>query len=325
MSQADGMPGARGAADRFPLVNLLLFLLTLCTTMVAGAYLSHFDHDIIRFWVQFKYHWRTWTLEGLPFAVSLMAILVSHEFGHFLMSRHHSVRCSLPYFLPGPNLVGTFGAVIFMKSSIPHRRALFDIGAAGPLTGLAVAVFTMVLGFATAEVEVFQARDFPHGMVLFHPNLLLHSYLYVWEALSGSALPENAVISSPLLDAACVGFLVTMLNLLPVGQLDGGHVAYAALGRRSFWLGLLMLAAIIFMGVMYWVPWFFLAGLLFLLMGRRGFKHPPPLDPHLRLDRGRQVLAGLVLVLFIFIVSPAPVDVYIPGVLEEITSITPPR
>ena len=119
-------------------INIILFVLTCLSTVVAGAYLSHFDQDLWRFWAVIKYRPHMW-LDGLPFAVTIMAILTAHELGHYFLSRHHRVNCSLPYFLPGPNLVGTFGAVIFMRSPIPNRKALFDIGAAGPLMGLLVA------------------------------------------------------------------------------------------------------------------------------------------------------------------------------------------
>lgn len=312
----------RAARTRVPFSNLALFVLTVASTVLAGAYLAHFDADFLRFWVEFKHHPHIW-VDGLPFAVTLMAILLSHELGHYLLARHHQVRCTLPYFLPGPNLVGTFGAVILMKSAIPNRRALFDIGAAGPLAGLAAAIFAMAVGLATAEVSWFNPGDFPQGAVMFHYNLLLLAMSKLWP-LAPPAAPvalalhpeltaeiNTTVITSPLLDAACVGFLVTMLNLVPVGQLDGGHIAYAVLGRRSKWLSVAALAGIVVLGSFYWLPWLFLAVLLAVIMGRRGFVHPPPLDPLPALGPGRKILAALILILFILIVSPNPVDVYL--------------
>jgi len=316
------------ASGGFPVVNLLLFIATLFTTVFAGAYLSHFDHDFFRFFVQFRYNFREWLLDGLPFAVSLLAILVSHELGHWLLSRYHRVRCSLPYFIPGPNLVGTFGAVIFMKSAIPDRRALFDIGAAGPLTGLLVASFTMLVGFATAKVEYFYPGAFPQGMVVFQPNLLLWAAGSLWPlatpeipaAMQAAGIDPDSLVkimSSPFLDAACVGYLVTMLNLMPIGQLDGGHISYALFGSRSWLIGIIMFGVIVVLGIKFWFAWLFLAGLLLLLMGRRGFRHPPPVNPQVRLNPGRKVLGAVVLISFALIISPAPVNVYLPGEEES--------
>jgi membrane-associated protease RseP (regulator of RpoE activity) len=211
-----------------PAVNAGLFLATFITTIMAGAFLAHFDSDLVRLWVQLKHHpgWlRDWAWDGIYFAVPLMAILLAHEMGHYLMARHYGVASTLPYFLPGPNLVGTFGAVIVITGRVPNRKALFDIGAAGPLCGLIVTVFTMVAGLKTVAVE---PMALPFGGVLFHPNLLLS-----WVAPWFGPWPEDAMLVSPLLDAACVGFLVTALNLMPLGQLDGGHIAYAAAGKAA--------------------------------------------------------------------------------------------
>jgi membrane-associated protease RseP (regulator of RpoE activity) len=303
---------------------------TLFTTVFAGAYLAHFDHDFFRFWTQLKYQ-PGWWIDGLAFAAPLMAILLSHELGHYLMSRYHGVRSSLPFFIPGPNLVGTFGAVIIMKGRIPDRRALFDIGAAGPLAGLVVTLFTMILGFAFADVICFDGREvelffevnFPQGAVLFDMNLLERLVFEAWpwyhsgncmavmsEAADSSSISH--IIHSPLLDAAAVGFLVTMLNLLPIGQLDGGHIAYSVLGKRAWWLGWVCLAGVLVMGVLYWLPWLMMGLLLVFLMGFKGLKHPPPENPEVGLTRGRIILAVIVLVIFILIVSPIPVSVYVP-------------
>lgn len=308
-----------------PWLNIALFITTLFTTVVAGTYLAHFDSDLIRFWILLKYRPQM-LADGLPFAVSIMAILLSHELGHYLLSRHHNVACSLPYFLPGPNLVGTFGAVIFMKSPIPDRNALFDIGAAGPLAGMAVTVFVMVMGFATAEVEWFFPYNFQEGVVLFRPNLMLYLVGRAWPLAPPEALPEfraglesamhaGTIINSPLLDAACIGFLVTMLNLLPIGQLDGGHIAHAALGNRSIWLSRAFMVIIFILGY-FWLPWIFMGLLLLVVMGRKGLRHPPPLNPYTGLTRGRALLAFLMIVIFILILAPVPVDIGIPQMVS---------
>lgn len=283
-------------------VNALLFFATVLTTVFAGVFLSHFDSDFFRFWATFKYH-PEWLLDGLSFSIPLMAILLSHEMGHYLVSRYHGVHSSLPYFIPGPSLVGTFGAVILMKSRIPNRRALFDIGAAGPLAGLAVALFTMVLGFATARVDIFSKANYPQGLVVFSPSIILGEAL----KLSGH-FNADLMYSSPLLDAASVGLLVTMLNLLPIGQLDGGHIAYAVLGRRTIWLTGATFIMLLFLGI-FWPAWIFMGVLLIALTGVKGLRHPPPDNPEIPLTRGRLALAVVILVIFIAILAPVPVSV----------------
>lgn len=297
-------------APAFPWVNALLFAATFFTTMLAGAYLSHFDSDFFRFWIMFRYH-PEWLIQGLAFSVPLLAILLAHEMGHYLVSKYHGVHSSLPYFIPGPSLVGTFGAVIFMKSRIPDRRALFDIGAAGPLAGLMVALFTLFAGMATAHTQTFSEADYPQGMVAFHPNLLLYAVMKVWSFTNSMVASPDVMIESPLLDAACVGFLVTALNLLPVGQLDGGHVAYAALGRRASWLTWFTIAALLGMAFL-WPAWGIMVVFLVLLTGFKGLRHPPPDDPDLPLTPGRSLLAIAMLIIFILILAPVPVSVYGP-------------
>jgi len=311
---ATGGHGGRKPLN-LPWPNLALFALTLCTTLFAGAYLANFDPDLRRFWIMLKHH-PGLILDGLPFAVSLLAILVAHEFGHYLVSRHHRVRASLPYFLPGPNLLGTFGAVILMKSKIPNRNALFDIGAAGPLAGLMVTFFALGLGLYYAEpVCLYSSLSIEPDQtaVVFFPNLLLFLLLDYWPGLFdfGAAAcprPHLAVIHSPLLDAACVGFLVTAMNLLPVGQLDGGHITYAAMGERAKYAGAFSALLLVGLGFL-WPPWLFLAALLILFMGRNRFEHPPPLDPHTPLSRDRKLLALLLIVIFVLILSPAPINI----------------
>jgi len=295
--------------QKFPWINVVLFVVTLFTTMFAGTYLAHFEPDLLKFWIMIKYHPHL-ILDGLPFAGTLMAILIAHELGHYVFSKYHRVDSSLPYFLPGPNIVGTFGAVIVMKSRIPDRRALFDIGAAGPLMGLVVALFATVLGLSYAENECLYTTAGQENMVvLFNPNLLMSGLFQAWGVFAGGrgACPGGIpVINSPLLDAACIGYLVTTLNLLPIGQLDGGHISYSALGRRSTWVGVFAMGLMVLLGIFFWPPWLFMGVLLFVLMGRKGFQHPPPIYPDVRLTFGRKVLAVMVAVLFFLIIAPTP-------------------
>ena len=297
-------------------INFLLFALTAVSTVAAGTYLAHFDQDLWRFWGELKFRPES-LLDGLPFSVTLLSILLAHELGHYLLSRHHRVDCTLPYFLPGPTLVGTFGAVIFMRSPIPNRKALFDIGAAGPLMGLAVAVLATAVGLYTAHSAWYYPAIDTRGQVMFSGNLLSFLLLKLIPVAPAAPLSAWAIqypapyeaLSSPFLDAAMVGYMVTMLNLLPIGQLDGGHINHAVFGRRSIYFGIVTLVAMGAMAYFFWPPWIFLALFLVLLMGRRGLRHPPPLDPVSPLGWPRLAVAVLVLILFVLIFSPMPVGI----------------
>ncbi len=260
--------------------------------------MAHFDDDLRRFLVYLRYH-PGWWLDGLPFAVTLMVILLSHEMGHYLLSRYHGVKASLPYFIPGPNLVGTFGAVILMRDRIHSRKALVDIGAAGPIAGFIVCLFALYVGIYYARLVPL---DKTSSMVLFNPNLItFYAFKYF---LAGTADPY-IVIESPILDAAWVGFFVTMLNLLPIGQLDGGHITYAVFGKRAHWVSWAMVGLLLIMSIL-WPGWGIFAIFILILMGRRGIKHPPPQFAEKRLATSRILVAILILIIFILTFLPVP-------------------
>jgi membrane-associated protease RseP (regulator of RpoE activity) len=304
---------------KFPWLNLLLFAATLMTTVLAGSYLIYPDPDLYRFWIEVQAH-PEFLLDGLPFSVALLSILMAHELGHYIVSRHHGVACSLPFFIPGPTVIGTFGAVIYMKSRIPDRRALFDIGAAGPLSGLIVAGFTMIVGLLTAQPQSLASLAGQEPVVIFNANLLSTLMMAAGTRLAPGLLPAavksllanpaaGGALASPFLDAACVGFLVTMINLLPIGQLDGGHIAYALFGKRCLWLSAGALALLCGLGLRWWWPWIVLAAFVLVLMGRKGLIHPPPENPELKLLLGQKLLAAVILILFILILSPVPFEI----------------
>ncbi len=283
---------------RIPWLNIILFLLTVASTMFFGSYMAHYDPDIRRFWVYLKYH-PEWWLDGLPFSITLMVILLSHELGHFLFSRYHRVPASLPYFIPAPNLVGTFGAVILMRGRIRDRKALLDIGSAGPICGFIVSLFAMYIGIKTARIVPFEKSE---SLILFQPNLLIHWALFKW-------LPNiepSSVIQSAILDASWVGFFVTMLNLLPIGQLDGGHIAYACFGERTTYLSWGMIVILFIMGFLFWAGWLFFGIFALLLMGPKGIKHPPPLYPEIKLDWKRKLIALASFAIFVLTFIPTP-------------------
>ncbi len=242
---------------------------------------------------------------GLPYAVALMGFFLAHEGGHWLACRAWGVDSSPPWFLPAPTLIGTFGAVIRIRGPIPHRRALFDIGIAGPLAGFAVALPVLALGILRSEVV--PATPPTPGTILFGDSLLTR-WLVAWlrpEALRGDLLAD------PLYIAGWVGLLATAMNLVPAGQFDGGHVLYAlfprahrtvSLATATFLSSLVAFRWILHGRVSAWIVW---AGVTWVL----GRNHPPVPWWPVRLGRGRVLLAWLALAILVLCFMPDPVDV----------------
>lgn len=237
-------------------------------------------------------------LEGWPFAASLLGILLAHEMGHYAVARRFGVPASLPYFIPLPlSLLGTMGAVIQMKAPPRDRRALLILGAAGPLAGMVVAVPVLILGLMTSPVVVIQPLPgyFQEG------NSILYASLKV--LIFGQLLPSGNVdvlINSVAL-AGWAGMFVTALNLIPAGQLDGGHIAYAIFGRRARWLTWVVVGVLVALSV-FWQGWLLWAGLV-LLLGR---VHSVPLDDITPLGPGERRLAALAAFVFVLVFIPIP-------------------
>ncbi len=258
---------------------------------------------------------------GWVFSVPLMAILLAHEFGHFFAGMYHRVDVSPPYFIPIPFfLLGTLGAVIQIRERIRSRNALLDIGAAGPLAGLVVAVPVVIYGLATSPIQpVPETEYFVEGHSLL--------YLAILHGLKGPIEPGYDVFLSPTALAGWAGLLVTMINLLPFGQLDGGHVAYALIGSRQNRVSKLVLRLLPFVALMiglaYGVPsylagvrgdpliydatagmhWLVWAGVLWLLTRATGPGHPPTEDTDL--TPRRRIVGWLTLTLFVFLFMPS--------------------
>lgn len=277
-----------------------LFLLTVFTTLWAGAYQARIDPR--QGPVQFLLDDPARLLTGLPFAGTLLGILVTHEFGHYLFSLMHRVPASLPLFIPGPpHFIGTFGAVIRMRSPILSRKALFDIGVAGPIAGFLVAVVALVIGLRLSKVVTSEAV---YGLHLGEPLLL---QFVSWLVLG--PLPQGYdVILHPVGFAAWFGLFVTSLNLIPIGQLDGGHVAYALWGGKQRTVALAMLPVLMVLGFMPggWPGWFLWAG----LAGLVGLGHPPVRDPQTPLGRTRIWVGWGALAIFVLTFAPIPFSVY---------------
>jgi membrane-associated protease RseP (regulator of RpoE activity) len=269
-----------------------LFLLTVVTTVAAGMLWEGLD----------PLKQPALFYRGLPYAGTLLTILFCHEMGHYLTARYYGMDVTLPYFLPAPPvpfILGTFGAFIRMKSPPQHRRALLYVGAAGPIAGFCVALPAMIYAYTTSTVTPIPTE----GTGLYFGEPLL---LQLIGRLVIGPLPEGAVLTLNSVGlAAWFGLLVTMFNLLPIGQLDGGHIVYALLGRATRYLSWLLIGVLLVLGWYFWPGWYFWA-LVGWLTGRR---HPTILDQHAPLTRRSQVIAGLALVIFIACFMPVPVDI----------------
>ena len=282
------MPGVVQAKPSRAWINGVLFLLTLLTTLFIGA--SSEVNGLPRSLADW--------LRGVPFSFTLLAILGTHELGHYFMARWHKVDVTLPYFIPVPFGLGTFGAFIKMKSPVENRRALFDVAVAGPLAGLVVALPLLVIGLLASPVKPIISG----GVGVQEGNSLLYALLKLLiygQWLPGSGVDVNL---SSMAFAAWFGLLVTAFNLLPVGQLDGGHILYA-LGITSRWVGYGVLGVLLVLGAVAWSGWYVWAALIFFVTG---LEHPAPLNEITRLDPARRVLAALAILIFILIFTPIP-------------------
>jgi membrane-associated protease RseP (regulator of RpoE activity) len=235
---------------------------------------------------------------GLPFSLTLLLILLTHEMSHYFTSRLHHVSATLPYFIPAPSIIGTFGAVIKMKPPIPDRRSLIDIGASGPIGGLIVAIIATIVGLSLSEVK--PAGELQHGLAF--GSSLLFTFL---SKIMLNVDPEKFdVILHPVAFAGWIGLLVTSLNLLPIGQLDGGHISYALFGEKHEWISKGMIPVLVILGIIFWPGWIVWAALMFFL----GYRHPPVVYPHIQLDRKRKMVGWISLVIFILTFTPMPVQ-----------------
>jgi len=272
----------------FPFVNAILLGVTALTTTVAGVYwegLDPFAHPLL-------------LVRGLPFAATLISILLVHETGHYVMCVRHRISASLPYFIPAPPQIfplGTFGAFIRIRSRFPDRRALFDVGAAGPWAGFVVALIATIVGLARSTV--LPAAPQAHALEL--GDSLLTAAL---TRLVLNADPAT-VLLHPVAFAGWFGLFVTSINLLPVGQLDGGHVLYAAAGRMTRLVPALLIAFLLWLGFKGWPGWIVWAVIITVL---HSIGHPRTQDDWRPLGPGRLLATGATLVVFIltFVAEP---------------------
>ena len=276
---------------RIPRKNMLLFIVTFLCVLGAGAIEQ--GVDILSDPAGLS--------KGLPYALSLMTILLTHEMGHYVMSLRHNVEATLPFFIPVPPIssvlnIGTLGAIIRMRSPINTRAALIDIGAAGPIVGFVVAFVFTVAGLAMSEPVVMEASN---GEVLLGPSLL---FSFLMKLIAGP-LPEGMGLElHPLAFSGWLGFFITSLNLIPVGQLDGGHILFALIGDRQHMIGKVLVAVMVLMGLYFWPGWIIWAILMLII----GLRHPPVLYREPRLDQRRRAVAAISLLIFVLTFTPAP-------------------
>ncbi|MGB1249833.1 MAG: site-2 protease family protein [Candidatus Promineifilaceae bacterium] len=273
-------------------INLVLFLLTILSTLFVGASSDSMPESSGVAGIV------TWLLTGWPFSLSMLLILGAHELGHYFAARYHNIDASLPYFIPFPTIIGTMGAVIVQREPAKNKRVLMDVGAAGPLAGLVFAIPILFIGLATSSVGPLPTTDY-----LLEGNSIVYALAKM--LVFGEFLPANGldVSVNQVAWAGWAGLLVTAINLMPVGQLDGGHMAYVLFGnaaqrfRFPFIIVLALLSAFLNAGWWLWIGmlWFF------------GKTHATPLDDVTPLDPRRRAVAIFCLVLFIFLFVPSPI------------------
>lgn len=269
-------------------INIILFVLTIGTTLLAGALQQGVN----------PLQDPSQIVKGLPFSAALLFILLSHEMGHYLVSKKHHIDATLPYFIPAPTFIGTFGAFIKMRSPVQDKKVLLDIGAAGPLAGIIVTIPILIIGLKLSEVVVVEPSL--EGGFTLGSSLILS---FLTKVILGN-IPDNYnVIIHPLGFAGWIGLLVTSLNLIPVGQLDGGHIAYAVFGEKTKVISKVALIALLGLGIWGSSTWLVWAIMLLVLLGA---KHPPPLDHDVPLDRRRKVIGAITLLVFIVTFIPVP-------------------
>jgi membrane-associated protease RseP (regulator of RpoE activity) len=285
-------------------IHVLLFVLTLATTTLSGA--CHYEAFISDFGAR-EIPVRldsAFLLRGLWYSLTLLAILGAHEMGHYVMCRRHQVDATLPFFLPAPlPLTGTIGAFIKIREAFPSKPVLFDIGVAGPIAGFVVLVPALFIGLGLSNVAPLPA-DFV-GFSLGEPLLFQWATELVW-----GPIPDGASLNMhPMVFAAWFGLFATALNLLPFGQLDGGHIAYAALGRWASGVSVATVAVAIALTYQS-ASWIVVTVMMVLMLLVFGPRHPHVLDEYTPLTPGRRLIALAAAVIFVICFTPAPIEPY---------------
>ncbi len=265
-------------------INVLLLIITIFTTLAAGTWQQGLNpiFPISNL------------LKGLPFSVAIMLILGSHELGHYFAARKNNVEATFPYFIPAPHLIGTFGAVIKMKSPIRDRNSLVEIGSAGPIIGFILSTIALLVGFSLSKAVPFQGE----GLIL-GDSILLHFLTKIFFPL----VPKDSeILLHPVAFAGWIGYFITAMNLLPVGQLDGGHISYALFAEKHRLIAYITFAIVLVAGLL-WLGWIIWGVLIVLVIG---FRHPPPLDNISDLTPRNRIIGYISFAIFIITFVPNP-------------------
>jgi len=282
-------------------LHALLLLLTVVSTTYVGAenyaeFLSDFTANPV------PLHLGSLLLHGFWYSGTILAILGCHELGHYFACRYYDVDASLPFFIPAPIiLTGTFGAFIRIREPIPTKRMLFDIGIAGPIAGFVVAVPALFIGVWMSHVV--RVPSDMSGFELGEPLLFKFVSWLIW----GTQADGYSMNMHPMAFAAWFGMLATALNLFPIGQLDGGHISYAVLGRKSSQVTMVMVVISIVLTFFSW-SWAVWTGMTIAMLIFFGRHHPRVFDEDQPLDRTRMMLAGFAVVMFVLCFTPAPIS-----------------
>jgi len=281
-----------------PAVHVLLLLITVITTVLAGALMEGTSPEAMLSQPRLL-------LRGVPFSFTLLTILGLHEFSHYYVSKKRGIRTSLPYFIPFPNILGTMGAVIVSRSPFPDRRSLFDVGVAGPLASFFLSVAAILIGFKGISLVRFQPEILPpHQGIFYFGDSLLTKFLF---ALRYHPIPPGYDISlGPLALAGWVGLFVTALNLMPMGQLDGGHISYALFGRSHSLVTKICMGVLILVSLIYRSPLWIIIVLFIIILGRG---HTPPLNDVTTLNPARVVIACLAFLILMLCFIPIPIQI----------------
>ena len=322
------MPGILQVKPSAVWVNVLLFGLTIISVLMAGAlYSTEYEGSIAPNLIELLKILLVSLPNGIPFAASLLSILLAHEFGHYLAGRFHNTHVTLPYFIPLPfSPLGTMGAFIQVKEIPKNRRVMLDIGIAGPLAGLVVAIPVLLLGLSLSQIDKLPVAISDSQSITLEGNSLLYlglkyivkgellpapasygdtpAWLYwIRYILTSSPLPLGGrdVIMHPIAWAGWAGLLVTAINLIPAGQLDGGHIIYILFGQKASRLLPAIILILLVLGL-FWSGWWLWAMLVFFF----GRAHMEPLDLITPLDPRRKLMAYFAIVLFIIVFIPVP-------------------
>ncbi len=274
---------------KIPYLNIALFVLTLLSTLIVGA--MHEGINVIEDPMKIY--------KGLPFSIALLLILLFHEFSHYIASKKHHIEASLPYFIPAPTLFGTFGAVIRMKSPITTKNALIDIGASGPIAGFIISVVVTIIGLSLSQVMPVHDTA---NLISLGDSLLFKGLI---RTIIGTVPDNHDVFLHPVALAGWIGFFVTSINLIPVGQLDGGHILYALLGEKHKVFSKILIGLMFIMGFLLWEGWIVWGVLLIIL----GFRHPPIVYSDMPLDPRRKIIGWISLAIFVLTFIPIPIKI----------------